>query len=540
MKKLATIVVFLIVYTIQGKAEGIPGVGLFTDRDMYVSGDVLLAKLYTPVDNTSRIAYLDLVNERGIRISGVSLEIKNNQADGYLQLPDSLSSGIYVVRSYLKQDTQKPKVLHEIWISNRFDRLEKTTQMNRVSAKQPLNEVLSDQISIQGLESFYSARSSVQAKILVDPKLLNQIDGDLMVTVAQTESSFGAASFLQQSHQPNEELNEERGIVISGTVTNKKTSLPASGITVYLTIPDSIPGFQYFQTKSDGRFRFLLDQYYGSIQVVIQCFSEDPSSRLKIKMDEFMAGADALPDFQTQAISEKIKTAILQNIDAVTFQKVFNQSKLRTIDVPVKRKDGYPYYGIPSYSVDPQLFVDLPDFTEVSRELLPGVKFRNYNNEPSLQVINNPMRAYFNEMPLLLIDGIPVRDLNLIKKMGSTDIDRIDVCQSERFYGDLRFPGVVAMYTTKADYSLLPESDQLLRLKFETIQLPHVLAEPVISEPNIPDLRQILYWTPSVTKDKELPVNFSNSSVTGEFKLVVRARLKDGTLISSKKQFEVK
>jgi hypothetical protein len=149
------------------------------------------------------------------------------------------------------------------------------------------------------------------------------------------------------------------------------------------------------------------------------------------------------------------------------------------------------------------------------------------------------MRNYFDEQPLILIDGIPVRDLNLIKNMGTTDIDRIEVCQSERFFGNLRFPGVVAIYTTKADYTRIPESDQLIRIKLETMQPPFSLEEPELTTPNIPDLRQVIYWNPVAKPDESFRVKCRTSSVLGPYKLVVRGRLKDGTFFYTENQFEV-
>lgn len=257
-------------------------------------------------------------------------------------------------------------------------------------------------------------------------------------------------------------------------------------------------------------------------------------------MDELFAEPGTLPEFSQQPIPEEFKNNTTRDIDAVTFQKVFGQNKLKFQAPPKVASDSYPYYGKPSNIVDPHLFIDLPNFTEISRELLPGVKFRNYNNEPTLQVINAATRAYFDEMPLILIDGIPIRNLNVIKDMGTNDIKRVEICQSERYFGNLRFPGIVAIYTTKADYSRIPESDQFIRLKLEATQVEANLAEPDKSEPDIPDLRQVFYWNPSVEPQESLSVKFSTSSILGQFRLVVRGRLKNGTMVLSEKQFEVK
>jgi hypothetical protein len=358
--------------------------------------------------------------------------------------------------------------------------------------------------------------------------------------MAQTEPSFDAASFVWSDDQGKEGITENKGITLSGTVTDRKTLEPVAGITVYLTIPDSVPGFQYYQTRKDGRFYFLLEDYFGAVQAVVQCFGNTPAQRLKITLDGLFADAGTLPEFSQQPIPEEFKRNISRNIDALTFRKIFSQDKLKLEQVAIKQNEISPYYGNPTRTVDPQLFIDLPNFTEISRELLPGVKFRNYNNEPTLQVINNNMHNYFSENPLILIDGIPIRDLNVIKDMGTTDIDRIEICQYERYYGDLRFPGVVAIYTTKADYSLLPTSDQLIRMDLETIQLKAITAENVISESNIPDLRQLIYWNPLAEPKSTIFIKCNTSAIAGQFKLIVRGRLKNGTLIFAEKQFEVK
>jgi hypothetical protein len=99
---------------------------------------------------------------------------------------------------------------------------------------------------------------------------------------------------------------------------------------------------------------------------------------------------------------------------------------------------------------------------------------------------------------------------------------------------------VVAIYTTKADYSQLPESDQMVRIKLEAIQVPASLYEPAKQESTIPDLRQVIYWNPSLAPSGAITVHCTTSSIVGQFKLVVRGKLKNGTIVFAEKQFEVK
>jgi hypothetical protein len=539
MKRLS-LILFLTAISLAGIAQEKSGFGFFTDRDVYASGEAVLAKMYLPSGNLSGIVHLDLVNQSGKRITEASLEIKDHQADGYFQLPDSLSSGTYLLRAYLRNTADECRMIREIFIANRFDGVTKIKGTSKAENIKQLQMQLSNEIKITGLQDEARPNSEIQVQLEFDDLLSGKLDENLLISVAHLVPQFESSTFQLGSANARAGLTESRGIIYTGTVTDKKTSTPASQATVYLTIPDSIPEFQYYITGNDGRFYFLIDNYYGDIQAIIQCYPKDPAQRLKIVQDEPYAVVGIMPEFSSNPFSEEFKNEITQCTDAVTFQKIFKQEMFSKIIIPKKKSNSYAYYGIPSNRVDPQLFIDLPNFSEISKELLPGVKFRTHNNEPSMQVINSQSRYFFNEQPLILLDGIPVRDLNVIKDMGTTDIDRVDICQSERFYGDLRFPGVVAIYTTKSDYSKLTENDQLIKLKTEAKQIPIQLTEPKTSEPSVPDLRQTLYWNASAKPQKNITIKFGTSNVQGHFKLTVRGKTTDGTLIFAEKQFEVK
>ncbi|MDP3432882.1 MAG: hypothetical protein Q8T04_07965, partial [Bacteroidota bacterium] len=348
MKKKLIIALFLMVVTMTGNTQEKSGFGFYTDRDVYVSGETLFAKIFTPEGNPARIVYLDLVNKYGARVAGVSLEIKRNQADGFLMLPDSLGSGNYLTRAYLKNTSGKLKILREIWISNRFDGLEKTSQLKRVTGLEKNQDKITGQIEIENLEPNYQTNTNIEAVIKIEETLLDEFDGNLLVSVAQTEPSFDAASFIWSADQGKEGITENKGITLSGTVTDRKTLEPVAGITVYLTIPDSVPGFQYYQTRKDGRFYFLLEDYFGAVQAVVQCFGNTPAQRLKITLDGLFAEAGTLPEYSQQPIPEEFKHNISRNIDVLTFRKIFSQDKLKLGQVAIKQNEISPYYGNPT------------------------------------------------------------------------------------------------------------------------------------------------------------------------------------------------
>lgn len=531
------VILLLLFASLTIKAQEKESLNLFTDRDLYISGETLLLKVFASSGEQSGIVNIDLVNRKGKKVTGAILEINNHQADGFVYLPDSLSSGFYLLRSSTRTD--KILTSKELYIANRFIGLPASNSDMRLSGVIPLTETSAQNLEIAGVESQYKLRENGHAILKLTNELISQVDGDLSVSIAGNTQDFTTSQFLQKSEPGATQSNVREGIIIEGIVTDLKTGKPFKNAIVYLSIPDSIPGFQYFITQKDGLFNFQIGKYYGKIPVVIQCFAKDNSSLLKITLSDHNNFKNETTTFEPRIFTPEFIKYTEKATSAITFRKIFNQQEITIQTAPVVKRDAYPYYGIPTKTIDPQLFIDLPNFNEISKELLPGVKFRNYNRNPTLQVLNAAQLFYFTEQPLLLLDGIPIRDLNVIKDMGTKDIDKIEICQNERFYGDLIFPGVVAIYTSKADYTRVPESNDLIKLNLEVIQPRAILNTPSEQRLSDPDLRQVLLWKPSLQPAPKIELDFRTSDIKGSFKLIVHGKTRDGSTFFKEQIFEV-
>jgi hypothetical protein len=276
------------------------------------------------------------------------------------------------------------------------------------------------------------------------------------------------------------------------------------------------------------------------VPLVLQCFDKENDKPLKISLIDPENIKNEMPQFESQMVPSGFESGIQKNREAVTFQKIFGQQGLTLQQLSPSNSGSTPFYGIPSYSVNPKLFIDLPNFSEISRELLPGVKFRAYNRIPTMQVFSPVMQSYFEETPLVALDGIPIRDLNVIKNLGTKEIERIDVSQSERFFGNMVFPGVVAIYRSKSDFSGIPVSEDLIKLNPEVIQNSSTLNLPAGKPANEPDFRQVLLWNPNTDPHQPIGFDFHTSDIQGIFKLIVRGKDKDGAAFCEERLFEVK
>ncbi len=531
------IILLLLFVASSGKAQDKAHFSLFTDRDIYTSGETLLLKVFVPEGEQSGIVNIDLINTKGKIITGMSKKIIDHQADGFIDLPDSLSTGCYLLCTSTKINSSV--TVKELYICNRFTGLPESNVALQSKETNYLVEKRDTSFQIEGLNKNYSTREKVSLSLHLPSEFLSQLDENLFVSVAETAPGYNSRTFFKSVTPGTNRIIEKEGVVLDGIVSDVITGKPFKNGTVFLSIPDTIPRFKYYITGNDGHFKFQLDNYFGKLQIVIQGFDREEKRFLKVVFNNRDSLTSVVPAFEKWSVTPELRKYTEDNTEATNFRKIFNRQELAVVTTPTAKPDDYPFYGLPTEVVDPQLFIELPNFTEISRELLPGVKFRTYNRKSSLQVFNPAQHNYFIDQPLVLLDGIPIRDLNIIKDLGSKEIDRIEICRDERYYGYLNFHGVVAIYTTKADFTRIAESDDVIKLKSDGIQPDVSLNIPKEQPLNEMDLRKVLLWKPSLKPDNTIKFDFETSDIRGSFKLIIKGKTRDGSIIYKEQTFDV-
>jgi hypothetical protein len=529
------ILLLLLFWATVGLAQKGGDFSLFTDRDIYTSGETILFHVYVPSGEGSALININLINTSGKIVCSVYKKIANDQTNGFVYLPDSLKTGTYLLAASSRVN---PIItFKEVVICNQFTGMTEIETILRSTGTTPFYEKQA-KIEFEGLGKSYKARSNAQLSLKVSSELLSQINDGLMVSVAEIMPGISTNSFIKKLKFHDDNIVEKSGIVFDGYLKDLVTGAAVNNGYVFMSVPDSVPVLQYFLTGEDGRFHFRLDDYYGKVPVVVQVFDPSRKKLTKIFPDRLDSLTD-LPLFEAISIPKELQQNISTFIDATTLRKIFDYQEILVSVPPARQKSDYPFFGIPTEIVRPALFLDLPDFTEISRELLPGVKFRAYNRIPTMQIFNPVTQNYFKDQPLVLLNGIPVQDLNGIKNLSSKDIDRIEVSRKERFFGDLLFSGVVAIYSSKQVNKLLPESDDLIKSSLDAMQPDAILSIPELLAQNEPDLRKVLVWKPYIKPEETIKIGFITSDIKGNYKLIVRGMTKDGEVICHEQIFEV-
>jgi hypothetical protein len=142
---------------------------------------------------------------------------------------------------------------------------------------------------------------------------------------------------------------------------------------------------------------------------------------------------------------------------------------------------------------------------------------------------------------LIFLNGVPFFNLDYIAGLGSKDIERIEVRNSEFMYGDLYFNGILAIYTNNKTFD--PGIFKTAVLFYQnTVNANNIKLVSNSPDKNIPNLAPDFYWNPSVVltgnKNKD-SVNFQCPDYKSDFKITVNGMGNNGKTYYNSVNFKV-
>ncbi len=325
-------------------------------------------------------------------------------------------------------------------------------------------------------------------------------------------------------------LPEVRGNVLSGVVTKIKTSNPATGKMVYLSLPAKEYHFAASTTDSSGRFYFITDKIKSNAEIVIQ-----PDSRMcadcKITLDGI--GLEDYSNFKPSEldIDTTFKKLIEQRSLASQVENAYYEQKQDSI---IERSTTTRFYGQADKTYRLDDYTRFPSMEDIFIEYIYEVVLKKKKNEYEIKVMDLRKRQPFTEDALVLIDGIPIRDYSLVMSYNPLQVEKIEIVGKRYFYGSLETQGIVSIVTYDGSGKNL---SSIKREKYLGVQPRKKYYSPRYQDPpsglnKIPDYRIQLYWDPSITvSDKQAVINFFTSDLSGDFEIIAEGIRKDGRAI---------
>ena len=548
IKKNILLVIFLALagFSAQPQEPNPESLFLFTDRDYCVSGDTVWFKVRTKNQpgRSGNVVHVQLDSPDNNLVASAMVKSTKGWAEGYLAVPDSLSSGIYLISAYLnvQRSLIGLKQLNRILIVyNRFEN--EVVQMPVIQQYERKYPVVSGRgIQLLTDKAVYGLRETVQVKLNSDA----QIFSDLLLSAAVVDSFAAENDGIVETMANNSNVKkdfppENDGFILNGKVTNNTTGKAASGVVVLLSITRDIPYFDYCVTDPNGRFQFFPGNATGNTTVYLQVLPEK-ETKFTIHLEKSYLARQSKLQKQIQFLTTEQTECAESLIDGMFYQKVFhNEYRTDRESFSMPPQFPVPFYGEPEERVVPGEYIYLPDFSEISRELLPGIQFREKNGNATLRVLNAERRMFFEDEPLRLLNGIPVFNNNLIKSLDSDDIEFIDFVFKERIYGDLIFNGVLDISLADKSNSWLPGQPQIHTFELSCLQFPKRPGYAGVKDvnKNIPDMRTVFCWEKTEAGGTN-EFEFQLSDVKGLVEIVAEGIGKDGRWVKTSKIIEVR
>jgi hypothetical protein len=231
------------------------------------------------------------------------------------------------------------------------------------------------------------------------------------------------------------------------------------------------------------------------------------------------------------------------NIEEV--QRYYSLKAEADTGIVLKQATAIPRIYYQPYSrVFPADFLQLPDFVEISRELLPAFKVRKNNDNYISSFIDTRNEGFLNIEPIIFLDGVPVNDVNQIINLGTDQIKRIDMLPVIRYYGEMRLSGILAVFSKNLEINNIQFTTPTVRYQVFSNQSftkpKHYI--PADINKHIPDVRQVLLWDPEIRlRNKEnKQIEFYTADLQGNYLISVKGITSNGLPVNASAIFMVK
>lgn len=337
-------------------------------------------------------------------------------------------------------------------------------------------------------------------------------------------------------------LPECEGHIITGKLIPKIAGLQNAGIPVFLSVPGKSFKFSNATSSANGAVKFNIEKFYGSREVIVQTNKADSNYNI------FIDNPFSEQYNETVVASLNLKPALSNEILLRTIgaeaQNIYQPEKENNFALPVTY-DTTNFYGIPLRQYYLDAYTRFPTMEEVMREYVKEVHLKKRDKNFYYEVFNEPYLNYFNDAPLVLMDGVPVFNVNKIIEMDPLKIQKIDITTTRFFQGNQQYDGIVSYATYDGDlngYKLDPNS---LVVEYDGLQLEREFYSPQYEteqqmQSRIPDYRNVLYWSPHVqTKTGQQNISFYTSDIPGKYTVLIQGISDSGIAGAATESFTV-
>lgn len=368
--------------------------------------------------------------------------------------------------------------------------------------------------------------SYIDHRLITNEVFADQLKAVLLIYESRLESEPSVFQNGFSDESDNYWAPETRGITIRGIVRNLASAQPEPNCDVYIAAIGNEPQLHVYTTNKAGEFIFTLKHLYG-IQNLFLCVNSRNESDLEI-----MINSDFVNDYDAFYATPTILDTSMRHF----IEDLYVNAQLKTYasasdSFPVIEKKYKPIrFPESSTSILLDDYIALPTLREVINEIVPYVKVQKKKDEFSLEVFDPVTNQVYGD-PLILIDNLPVFNVNQLLEISPELMEKISVINSAYVYGEHLFRGIVFFETNTKNFAGIELPVSSTFLEFQAVEELEQYTNEDHSEQSgrIPDFRNVLYWNPDAEFDTEKgKVSFYTSDYEGMYVVIVRGVNRNG------------
>lgn len=537
------------------------------NSSLLFTGEYLYYKLYcrnsksNTYSKTSKVAYIQLVNENGVSFFEHRVLLENGFGQGDFFIPTSIPSGNYKLIAYthwMRNGKKHNFFASDISVINPYkgDQNSILTTDSNHAVIEGENSIRSDKIHLSTESSVYNTRSKVRLSV----KNINGSGfGDYSVSIRKVDN-INKAPFVRSSNYRSQFNNnvsvsrkvdeqifmpEFKGEMLSGRIIDKDNNTVAKK-DVVLSLANNESVIDVATTNKKGTFYFHLKPGYSGNDAVLQVLDDSPGN-FKIELNEFdPIDANNLKFYKFQ-LTPQSKDQILQRSVANQIQNGYFSIKPDTVKTKIPEP---AFYGNNQevYNLDEYKRFKTIDETVV--EIIEHAwSKKNKQGKREFIVRGREFDPYFGSelAALVLVDGIFIQDHEKIAQYDARKVQSVSVLRDEYYYGSQVYKGVLSIKTKNGEYLNELTGDDISKIKlFKPRPKKNYFNQAYSStidtnDSRIPDFRHQLLWLPNLKIDRaEKLVEFHTSDVKGTYEIRLEGFTFNGMPVSVLKFFEVK
>ena len=407
--------------------------------------------------------------------------------------------------------------------------------------------------SLQGLDPI-----NIQNYVLLSADLVGKIESPNYYFDKDQPNRFKAMDILMLTQGwrrfTNKNLKEENnneftflpelgGTLITGKIINKGTQTPSKETAGYISVPSKNTVFKSAQSDSKGKIMFQFEEFANNGQIIVQA---DSSNKMKNKIEidnPFVAKTTKQILFEPYDINSFSKNMLSNYHKNVQIQNYYTPQFSNQFAPNLQDTNAFYYTPDKTYFLDD--YARFATLEEVIREYVTPITLVKEKGKYQFYVYDEAYKKFFDQQPLVLLDGVIIKDINKFLEYAPLKIRKLEVVSRVYFSGNLTYNGVINFTTYTGNLEAFELDPNAIVLDYKGLQAKRIFYTPVYENEQqianrLPDFRHLLYWNPNFKIDRQQNLHFYTSDILGNYMISVQGVDKNGTLFNQSIPFTVK